>query len=739
MFWLVFLDLPFSAGQDIPATPEIENASEPKTNVPLSIKLSVNEVRLDVVALDRRGNPVTDLTAADFEIFQNGARQKVLSSVYVKDQSGVTAQPSNFKKDARSLPALPKTDLKREDTKRTIVFVLDDISMRPDNAPNARMALRNFVEKQMQPGDMVAILRTGHGNSALQMFLSDKNQLLARINAMRLTGAAANPAPDDSHLFRVYDNQLSTLSYSIRALKDMPGRKILIMMTPETTLSHPSVRIMATIERISFADLYGRRFERLADDALRSGVVVNFMNIDGLLPPAVVRDQSPFVSDEKEDTANYSVGTGSPFWTPNFGTRSIRPEPLTTMASIHVEEAARDMYENALNARNLINPLPAKTGGITIENSNFFLDGISKEVENLMKGYYLITYEPPAATFSHGDKEIFHQVKVNVRRRNVNVYTRDGFYNRIESETAALAQPAHPLQNAIFSPFLHADLDVNIAAGYTRDAKAGYLVRSWIHLDPKDVTIRETGGGGARISLETVCLTSDIDGVVHDLVDAKYTFDIDSEKKSENIAWIQKHGIRFAMLLPVKKPGSYYVRIAVRDTESGRIGSAYQFIEIPDLEKKRPALSNMFMITSADDLNWIRSGVSDEDPGGLFSPMFQQEEVRSPALRTFMPGDSFQTLSTLYNTDVNAIARSEIEIQFIFYRDGVEFHRGNPVPVNPGEVESPGNSVTVLRNFTLGTDMPPGDYVLQLLVTDKRNRGKNNIVASESLIFTVVK
>jgi len=68
--------------------------------------------------LDRQGNPVTDLTAKDFEVFQNGARQNILSGVYIDNQSGIAAKPSTSRKDARN-PALPlpASDLQREDTR----------------------------------------------------------------------------------------------------------------------------------------------------------------------------------------------------------------------------------------------------------------------------------------------------------------------------------------------------------------------------------------------------------------------------------------------------------------------------------------------------------------------------------------------------------------------------------------------------------------------------------------------
>ena len=770
-FWLMLLFIcpDFSIGQDAPTTSVAENISEsaPAESMPdesFKIKLSVNEVRLDVVVLDKKGNPVTDLTVKDFEVFQNGARQDIISSVYIDNQSDSAAKPSVSRKAARNLPPLPKVDLKREDVRRSIVLVVDDLSMSFGNGYHAKMALRNFVEKQMQPGDMVAILRTGHGNSALQMFLSDKQEVLARINSMRME-RALSPHPDGSHLFRIYDNQLSTLSYSLRALKNIPGRKIFVMMTATPNLRKPD-----NDDQIDFNTLYNDRFSRLADDALRAGIVINFLNINGLTQITglqTLRDALkpiPIVGSTTQTVPETTVTIGDRTITVGGGTIEIpvvtgyvynNPIPDASMeiqSAMGVAQRAStdpkmqrqilelmlpDLFEQARNAdpaRNALNPLPIKTGGVIIENSNFFLDGIGRETESLMKGYYLISYVPPADTFSSIDKEIFNQIKVNVKRRNTKVYTRDGFYNRLESETDAVP-PAHPLQDAVFSPFMHADLNVNVAAGYVRDTKAGHFIHSWIHVDPQDVKIVETEDGGARIDLEMVCLTSDTNGFVQDFKAVTHTLTIEPENKAANLAFIQKHGVRFAMQLPVKKPGSYYVRVAVQDKESGKTGSAYQFVEILEPRKKGLALSNIFMLTSTDDLNWLLSGKTAENDEGLFFPVFQDEEVRSPALRTYAVGDNLQTMAMLYNAEEKAIADSEIEMQFVIYRDGKEFLRSGR-PVSPGSV---GNleGIPLSLKMTMGTDIPPGDYVLEVQAIDKKNLGKREGSATQVISFTV--
>ena len=694
--------------------------SESAQTEPFQIKLSVNEVRIDVVVLDKKGNQVTDLTAADFEVLHNKKRQNILSSVYIDNQSDAASKPPGSLKDSRNLPPLPTKELKREDTRRTIIFVVDDLSMSFENGYYAKMALRNFVEKQMRTGDIVAMLRTGYGNSALHMFISDKQQALARIDAMA-TKMALSRRLDDSDLYSVYDNQLSALSYSFRALKDMPGRKILIMMTAMPGISKPNNSSMVSrggkvpIEKIDFYALYFERFNRLSDDAIRTGVVVNFLDIKGIK------------AYEAVGAVNRSITIN-----PSYGSFELLGREDRGLQSILI--AGTVFPTTGLDAPN---PLPEKTGGVIIENSNFFLDGIGKETESLMKGYYLISYEPPSDTFnpkSDKDKEIFNKIKVNVKRRNVQVHTRDGFYNRLEGEMDA-AQPVHPLQDAIFSPFLHADLDVNVIAGYVKDAKAGHLVRSWIHLDPKDVKIVETVDGGARIDLEIVCLTSDTNGFVQDVKFVEHALTIEPENKAENLAWVRKHGVRFAMLLPVKKPGSYYVRVAVRDKESGKTGSAYQFMEIPDPGKRGLALSNIFMLAGADDLKWLLSEAGEVITEGVFFPVFQAEEVRSPALRTYSSGDVLQIMTMLYNADEKAISDSEIEMDYVLYKDGAEYlRRGKPVS-HGSAVNLDGIPLTM--RLTMGTDIPPGDYVLQLIVTDKRNSGRREGYASQAISFTV--
>jgi hypothetical protein len=71
--------------------------------------------------------------------------------------------------------------LPKDKIRRTIVFIVDDLSMDNEQLSCTRVSIEKFLESQMQFGDLISIVRTGGGSSALQLFSSDKRQLLSAI------------------------------------------------------------------------------------------------------------------------------------------------------------------------------------------------------------------------------------------------------------------------------------------------------------------------------------------------------------------------------------------------------------------------------------------------------------------------------------------------------------------------------------------------------------------------------
>jgi VWFA-related protein len=750
------------------------------SNPDFKIQVSVEEVRIDAVVL-KKGKQVTGLTAKNFEVYQDGQLMQIVACKYVNDQLTPAAQPGSAQsgavkqKDSRKLPPIPMAKLTREGVRRAVIFIVDDISMDFSNLNHARMGLRKFAEAQMQQGDLIAILRTSYGKSANQVFTSDKRELLARIEAVEW-GPSAGRALSEDELNPVYESQSSTINYAIRALKDMPGRKELVVITAQPQLGGGVAGSPA--DTFTYESRYKAQFDRLADDALRAGVVIHLLDIRGV----EVADMSSIAASNPADMSSSPVsltpmmtssmsgalgmsgmpgmtaggmnssGTSSGSGTSgNSGWQPLSPQGPTRINSngaMNVGSISNlggsggmgggsmpmgpGMYSRGYtpgsNNQRLISA-PEKTGGFFIQNKNFFLSGLGG-VEEHLKGYYLLSYVPSPNTFAGSAREAkYHRISVLVDQKGVDVHTRDGFLGISETQEQASNEVPNALRDAIFSPFQNSDLKLSLSSGYVNFPQKGYMIRAWVHLDGKNLEIVKKAEGNI-ISLKTVCLATDVNGNIREANYRKLELGV----KDENIAWIRENGLRFSLLLSIKKPGAYYLRTLVEDQTTQRIGSAYEFITIPDLNKGRLAMSNLFVTNSKEDRSWVWTGNSvNEKDQQILIPVLQKDETKFPALRNYNPGDDLDYMAVIYNAGRKQ--SPELESQFFLYREGVELMKGEPQPVDITGVTD-FTRIPIRKIMKLGKEMQEGNYVLQLVIRDKQDTGKNGI-AAQAINFAV--
>jgi VWFA-related protein len=171
---------------------KIASAQQQPSPLPdFRIRISVNLVQVDATVTDSRGKPVSDLTAGDFQILLDGRPQTIVSSNFIQAGGGVQAPPAAVappsvpRKLAAALPPMPAAPLRREHVRRTVVFFVDDLSMSSESVPAVRNGLREFIEQQLQPGDLAAVVRASAGLGALQDFTNDRRLLLAATSQVR--------------------------------------------------------------------------------------------------------------------------------------------------------------------------------------------------------------------------------------------------------------------------------------------------------------------------------------------------------------------------------------------------------------------------------------------------------------------------------------------------------------------------------------------------------------------------
>ncbi|MDQ3918133.1 MAG: VWA domain-containing protein, partial [Acidobacteriota bacterium] len=259
-------------------------------------------MQVDAVVTDKGGRHVKDLRAEDFEILEDGRPQQITNFSYVPPEPPPPAQttapmaPAQGERRADAPPATP-VRLRPEQVRRTIVLVTDDLGLSADSLTRVRQALRTYVDEQMQPGDLVALVRTGSGVGALQGFTADRQQLYAAIERVRWSPSNSGinalapiflppftiPADRDGpredlglrrDLFAV--GTLNALSQVISGMGRLPGRKSLVLFSEGFPLATRERGERAL--RLDPRDRVADAIERLADAANRASVV--FYSID---------------------------------------------------------------------------------------------------------------------------------------------------------------------------------------------------------------------------------------------------------------------------------------------------------------------------------------------------------------------------------------------------------------------------------------------------------------------------
>jgi hypothetical protein len=264
-------------------------------------------------------------------------------------------------------------------------------------------------------------------------------------------------------------------------------------------------------------------------------------------------------------------------------------------------------------------------------------------------------------------------------------------------------------------------VDVRLTALYAPEQTEAPAISTLLHIDTRDLTFAEEPDGSRTSQVDIVAVTFDGDGEQVDTLARSWKISLPKDA----FEIISTTGLTYQAILPVKKAGPYQLRTVVRDTASRRIGSAMQYIDVPDLKKGRLTLSGIVM--------------AGERPSGAAAPEkgLSQEEVDStPARRIFRSGASVTFAYEVLNARADAEKKPQLEARVRVFRDGRAIYSGPSAPLELGEVKNP-KRVPAGGRLQL-TQLAPGDYVLQVIVYDNL-RFDNYRMATQSADFTVIR
>jgi hypothetical protein len=491
---------------------------------------------------------------------------------------------------------------------------------------------------------------------ALQQFTTDRRALHAAADRVRWTmmgrissfGASEldeRLEPLEKEVFAA--GTLGAIQYVIRGIEQLPGRKGVLLMSDGFRLTDADRK-------------HGRILEMkrtVADSASRAGVVIYGLDLRGL------------------------VSTG-----PTTSEGSAPPTPGQLAAR------QTDLGE----AKDSLELLSHETGGFLVADTNDISRGVARILDD-QQGFYLLGYVPPEATFSSSNPR-FHSLTVRVKRPGLRVRSRTGFVGR-PSRNGPTSSPENRMIAAVTSPFAGGDITMRLSSFFGRSSDLGPIVQSVMHVDARDLAFTTAPDGMRLAQLEVMAMTFGDNGQVADQHSRRYTVRLTAERHAQAL----KTGFVYNLRMPVKQPGPYQLRVALRDVGADRIGSASQFIDVPDLSRRQLTLSSLF-IQGAEAGGTSDGSVEVIDPDATL------------AVRRFRRGAVTNYFCYAYNVARSSTGKPQVESEMRLLRDGVEVFRSGPQP--PALSLDP-NDLPVGGTLQLSPALTAGSYLLELSVTDR--------------------
>lgn len=676
------------------------------------VKISTTLIQIDVTVTDKKGNPIKDLKPEEIEIYENGKRQDIsnfsfVSSIREKTDKTVEKTPTEN---------IPPQQVRPEQVRRTIALVVDDLTLSFGSIFYVRGALKKYVNEQMQDGDLVAIIRTGAGIGALQQFTNDKRQLYAAIEKVRwnpagsggvdafapigsLPDKATNPlndqnGDDETSPFSDINNfresvfatgTLGAINYIVRGMQELPGRKSVMVFSDGFAIF--------TKDRNGFLDSQRvlDSLRRLVDQANRASVVIYTTDARGLVAPGLTA-----------------------------------ADDLSGKSPNQIEQSLTDRRDKLFNTQEGLTYLANQTGGLASINSNDLSRGVRKMLDD--QSYYLVGYEPDDEVFDP-QKRRFNKLEIKVSRKDARVRYRSGFFGVSDEEIATVPNrnrtPQQKILNALTSPFAVNALPLRLNAVFVNDEKQGSFIRSFLHINADNIKFVDAPEGKKKAVFDIVAISFGDNGTIVDETSKTFTATFDES----GYKLIKEKGFIYDFLFPIKKAGAYQLRVAVLDKTSENVGSANQFVEVPNFNKKRLTISGIVVQSSSyEDWQKITSGQE---------PQERSNPIADTALRQFRAGTILSFGAFIYNPKISPTGKPDLTIQKRIFKDGKVFYEGKTQPVPTSNVTDT-RRVNVSGSLSFGTNMEAGDYIFQIIVTDNLAKKKRQTV-SQFMPFEIVK
>ena len=497
----------------------------PPATEPAVIRANSRLVNVNVLAFDKKGNPVRDLKREDFALTDSSAPRPI-SLFALESQDQGSAAP------ATTLPAGTFSNHVEEKASSVTIFLLDGLNTRAEDQAMARTDLLKYL-KEIGPNDRVALFSLGRELLLVHDFTSDAKALAEAINRQgtRLNQEVAASEPRAANTGDGGLNRMLNSSNQGEA---------------DYTVALRAANTAAALEAIAAhaARVPGRK---------------NLVWVAGGFPMAIgfgqrrPTNQQSFNSDidravralNNADIAVYPVDA-----------RRLEAQPINNEGGAPARPLAARGQTQAIAIASKDDPnfqpmeeLASGTGGRAFHDIND-LGGAIRTATSDARVSYALAFTPAEGSLDGK----YHPLKVTVTRPGVRLRYREGYVAFPDGPKVSLAQ-------AIMSP---ADF-TGVGVAVSLEPAPGGIAATF-SIDAKDLTIEKVGDD-YQVTLELVLVTGKLS---HAPKSAPVKLKIAAASRDQ----VLKEGLRIGMNL--KTPtGPMAYHIGVRDTLSGAVGTLH--------------------------------------------------------------------------------------------------------------------------------------------------------------------
>ena len=401
------------AGQQDPQKPEQQK--------PPTFKTAINFVRVDVIVSDDKGTPILDLKQDEFTVSEDGKAQKIETFSVVKiDPLDQVDGPTNG--EIRSA-----IDEEREAARpevRLFVIYLDDYHVSRGNDMAVRKPLIDFIENQLAPADMVAVMYPLTPINDIS-FTRSKTRLISAIQ--NFEGRKFNYQPRNAYeeQYMYYPaatverirNQVTLSGIEAAAMRLgslREGRKSIIFVSEGLITALPPQM------QDPNAAYPGMNNPARGNPNARNSDRAEFMAQTDLISEM----RTTFDVVNRQNTSIYAVDP-----------RGLAVFEYGIQQNIGLQQDSQDLRM----AIDTLHVLSNNTDGRAIVNRNDLSAGM-KQIMRDSSGYYLLGYTSSTAPIDGR----FHEIKVNVKRRGVNIRARKGYWALTKADAERVMAPPKP-------------------------------------------------------------------------------------------------------------------------------------------------------------------------------------------------------------------------------------------------------------------------------------------------------